>query len=227
MPYLANRIEICVAETQKSGRGRFCRFWHSPFGQNIYLSLRYPFRKDVSKLEGLSLVCGLAVCRAVETTCRLPFPVFIKWPNDVMCKNKKLAGVLIEIHPSTSKFCSAIVGVGLNANMKNDLERIISQNWTSLVNLTEIYQDRNRLCSSLINNLVHYLEHFSRYGFSFFQSLWKKKDYLFNKPLCLIESSKNQFSGIGAGVNEKGNLILKLTDGLQKSFFSGETNLIK
>ncbi len=221
-----NKLAICISEMQTKGKGCFHRQWHSPFGQNIYLSLKYSFNKDISELAGLSLVCGLAVCRTIETICHLSLPIFIKWPNDIICDNKKLAGILIEIQAETHGFCSVIIGIGLNVNMQNDTDQKINHDWTSLINLTEAYHDRNELCTALINYLMHYLEAFEKHGFSFFQNPWQKKDYLFNKSLNL-RSSQKEFQGIGAGINEQGNLILKLTDGFQKAFSSGDATLMK
>ena len=226
VPYL-NKIVICIAEMQTKGKGRFYRSWHSPFGQNIYLSLRYFFNKNISELLGLSLVCGLAVCRAIEIACHLSLPIFIKWPNDIMCGNKKLAGILVEIQAETHGFYSVIIGIGLNVNMQDDIKKKQNQDWTSLIHLTETYQNRNKLCTILINNLVHHLKDFEKYGLGFFQKLWEEKDYLFNKSLHLIKSSQNEFYGIGAGINEQGNLVLTLTDGSQKAFSSGDTILMK
>ncbi|WP_244896911.1 biotin--[acetyl-CoA-carboxylase] ligase [Candidatus Coxiella mudrowiae] len=219
-----NKLAICISEMQTKGKGRFYRPWHSPFGQNIYLSLKYSFDKDISELAGLSLVCGLVVCRTIETICHLSLPIFIKWPNDIICDNKKLAGILIEIQAETHEFCSVIIGIGLNVNMQNDADQKINKDWTSLINLTEAYYDRNKLCTALINYLIHYLETFEKHGFRFFQNPWREKDYLFNKFLSL-KSNQNEFQGIGAGINEKGNLILKLTDGFQKAFSSGDATL--
>lgn len=222
-----NELVICIAEMQIKGKGRFCRSWYSPFGQNIYLSLRYSFDKNIIELTGLSLVCGLAVCYTIEKICCLSLPIFIKWPNDIICENKKLAGILIEIQSETHGFCLAIIGVGLNVNMQSDVKKKIDQDWTSLINVTKTYQDRNVLCTELIKNLISYLEDFEKHGLIFFRNLWKEKDYLFNKSLHLMKSNQKEFHGIGAGINEQGNLILKLTGGFQKAFSSGEVTLMK
>src|SRR5262245_54307275 len=58
--------EICLAESQTQGKGRMGRNWHSPFGQNLYLSCLYVFEKGLNKLAGLSLVVGLAVINALK-----------------------------------------------------------------------------------------------------------------------------------------------------------------
>lgn len=108
----------CIAETQTQGRGRFNRNWHSPKGENIYLSLSYYFNKSVQALSGLSLMVGLSVCKAIEAVCELPVPLMVKWPNDIMACQKKLGGILIEIYQTQATSCQVIIGIGLNVNME-------------------------------------------------------------------------------------------------------------
>ena len=57
---------ICIAEHQTRGRGRFSREWYSPFGKNIYFSMQYSIKQDISQLGGLSLAVGTIVCKAIE-----------------------------------------------------------------------------------------------------------------------------------------------------------------
>ncbi|QTS83923.1 biotin--[acetyl-CoA-carboxylase] ligase [Coxiella endosymbiont of Amblyomma nuttalli] len=218
----SNKLHICTAEMQTHGKGRFKRKWYSPFGQNIYLSLKYLFNKDISALTGLSLVCGMAVCNAIETVCHIPKDILMKWPNDIICDDKKLSGILIEIiETETHGSCSVIIGIGLNVNMDTD-----NDNWTSIKKLTGFYQDRNQLCSALINRLVDNLSRFEKEEFNPFLTLWKKRDYLFKKQMRL-RSGQREFYGEGVGINEKGHLLLQLSDGSQKVFSSGDTTLLK
>ena len=88
---------VCIAEMQTKGRGRFDRLWHSPHFENVYFSLCYRFKKTVQALSGLSLIIGLAVCKTIETIIQLPDILFIKWPNDILIDEKKIAGILVEI----------------------------------------------------------------------------------------------------------------------------------
>ena len=222
----SNKLHICAAEMQTHGKGRFQRRWHSPFGQNIYLSLKYVFNKNISALAGLSLVCGIAVCNAIEAVCQLPQDILIKWPNDIICDDKKLAGILIEIEVEARELYSVIIGIGLNTNMEANNHKKINQHYTSIKKLTGIYQDRNQLCSALINQLIDVLSSFEAEGFNPFLTFWKKRDYLFEKPVRL-KSGHREFYGKGAGINEQGCLLLQLSDGSQRVFFSGDTTLLK
>lgn len=180
----SQKLTACLAETQTQGKGRFQRRWYSPFGKNIYLSLKYIFNKDINALTGLSLVCGLAICDAIEKSCQLSNPIFIKWPNDIICNDQKLAGILIEVTAETNSLCSAIIGIGLNINMEHD-NNTITKRWISLKNLTTVDHDRNQLCATIINHLIDFVECFENRGFNYFLASWKKRDYLLDKQVRL------------------------------------------
>ena len=220
------KITVCLAETQTQGRGRFQRHWHSPFAQNIYISLLYPFNKDISELAGLSLVVGLAICKTLETCCELPKPLFVKWPNDVMYDDQKLAGSLIEIQAQTHDTCQVIIGIGLNVNMQLDPTKKIKQTWCSLKSSTNQFYDRNILAASLIDHVTDYLDRFALNGLKSFLNEWRTRDYLSNKPVHL-KSHHEELRGIGQGISELGHLLIKLNDNSIRAFSAGDTTLIK
>ncbi|MCX7125591.1 MAG: bifunctional biotin--[acetyl-CoA-carboxylase] ligase/biotin operon repressor BirA [Gammaproteobacteria bacterium] len=220
-----NKVKICVAEMQTKGRGRLNRQWHSPFGQNIYFSLRCSFQKDMSELSGLSLVTGLAVCNAITSITHAD-NLAVKWPNDIFVDQQKIAGILIDIDAGSNGFCNAIIGIGINVNMQNALKKEIDQPWNSLQKITGEYIDRNLLCAELINSLMNYLERFSKSGLSDFINEWKERDCLFGKSVALMSGQK-KIMGIGAGINAQGHLALKMPDKTEKTFFSGDATLLK
>lgn len=222
----SKRIKACIAEMQTQGRGRLNRQWHSPFGKNIYLSLLYPFQKDISELAGLSLVVSLALCRAIDIIIDQKEKMWIKWPNDLIVATQKVAGILIEIQGESNGFCQVIIGIGINVNMVDVSREVISQSWSSLQKLTGQYYDRNLLCAELMRQLLIYLERFSTFGLNDFSSEWQQRDALFGQALEVI-SGNQHYSGIGNGIDAQGHLLLKLADGSIKGFSSGDTTLRK
>src|SRR4051812_26234862 len=93
----SQQIEVCYAELQTNGRGRFGRKWESPYKKNIYLSIRLKFPGALSKYSSLALVVAMAVRHALQDHCgKESKNILIKWPNDILWKNKKLCGILIE-----------------------------------------------------------------------------------------------------------------------------------
>ncbi len=219
-------IQVCIAEMQSLGRGRLNRQWHSPFGQNIYLSLLYPFQKDISELSGLSLVVGLALCHAIETVIGTKEKIGIKWPNDMVVAAQKIAGILIEIQAESNGFCQAIIGIGINVNMQAADADKITQAWSSLQQLSGTYIDRNTICAELIRQLLLYLKRFSSSGLTVFIDEWQQRDVLYQQPVTVI-SGIQEYSGLGQGIDAHGHLLLKMTDGSVQSFASGDTTLKK
>jgi len=216
-----NQRQICISEMQTSGRGRMSRLWHSPFGKNIYMSYAYYFKKDISSLTGLSLVVSMAMLSAIKEI--IPnIDIKLKWPNDGMHNDCKLMGNLINLQAEANGSSVAIMGIGINVNMKHASE--ISQKWESLQSISNSYINRNSLCVALIHNLNAYLERFSKYGLRDFVIEWKNLDYLYNKDIYL---NNGEVTGIAKGINEQGNLLIKLNNGELKSFSCGDTSVRK
>ena len=105
-----------VAERQTAGRGRRGRAWVSPFGANLYCTLGISVRGGPKELEGLSLVVGLAVVRAIQSLGIAG--VGLKWPNDILLDGKKLAGILLELTGDPADLCSVAIGIGINGGFQ-------------------------------------------------------------------------------------------------------------
>jgi BirA family biotin operon repressor/biotin-[acetyl-CoA-carboxylase] ligase len=110
--------------TQTSGKGRLGRSWISHPHQALTFSVAYPFKKNISELSGLSLVCGLAVIKGISKASEISqedlkkLGLGLKWPNDIFFNNKKLAGVLLEggqLDATQSTWM--VIGIGINLCM--------------------------------------------------------------------------------------------------------------
>lgn len=216
---------ICIAEQQTKGQGRLGRSWHSPFAQNIYLSCRYAFQKDLSQLAGLSLAVAIAVIDALKSFCSLE-KLMVKWPNDIICQDKKLGGILIDVQAEANGACSAIIGVGINVNMLEDERHQITQDWVSFRKILGEQVDRNKICISLINHLLSCLEQFANNGFHRFIDAWANLDYLVGREVAL-KTPEGEMIGTAQGIDGLGNLLLELSGGAVRAFSSGDTSIIK
>lgn len=219
----ANHLpQLYLAEQQTAGRGRLGRSWASPFAQNIYASLSYPFACDISQLAGLSLVVGLAVVHALE---RFGLRhLALKWPNDVYLGDKKLAGILIAVRSDCQSLCQAVMGMGINVNMQSDKARQINKPWTSLYHQLGRYVDRNDLLELLVPTLLNYLSEFAAKGFAHFIPEWNQLDYLHGKPVTL-KAAKHAIAGHAFGVTPQGSLQLQLPDGSIETFSAGDVTV--
>ena len=202
------------------GRGQFAREWHSPAG-SIYLSLAYPFDKSLS-LNALSLVAGISVCDAIDHSYALNSALKVKWPNDIMADNKKLAGILVEIEQSKSHNI-AIIGIGLNVVLPDSAS--INQPAHALQALTNDEIDYNNLVANTINSLMSAISTYQISDLSGFINAWNKRDYLHDKAISVI-SGANSYIGTGAGITPEGQIIVRMEDGSENSFASASVKIM-
>lgn len=219
----ASSPHICLAEHQTNGRGRLGRSWSSPFGRNIYCSISYVFNKDISEMAGLSLVVGILTAKALEVVDQR-FKPRLKWPNDIFMDGKKVGGILIDLMAEANGTCKAILGIGLNVNMKDVLLKDV-ENWTCLEEVIGKKLDRNEVAGEMINSLLKGMETFAHQGLAAFLPDWKRLDLLDNQKVTLT-SGPDVYTGFAKGISPQGYLTLELPQGL-KQFSYGDTHLFK
>jgi BirA family biotin operon repressor/biotin-[acetyl-CoA-carboxylase] ligase len=218
------KISVCCAEKQLQGRGRFGRHWHSPFGENIYLSTRWYFSKDLSSLSCLSLVVSLVILETVH--CFLDSPsVMIKWPNDLIWQNKKLSGSLIEIQAESRGLVEVIIGIGLNVNTdtKHQKENV-DKPWCSMYEITKQHFNRNQIIAKLLSNLYEKLDLFDQFGFDYFLNDWEQYDALYGQEISLSTHS-GSYRGQALGINATGQLKIQNQQEGIDLYSSGDTTL--
>jgi len=215
-----NSGQVCVAEMQTSGKGRRGRTWVSPFAQNIYLSLSWTFFLAPAQLSGLSLVIGIAVCRALELFGLKG--IALKWPNDVLSNNKKLAGILVEVFGEQEGPSHTVIGLGLNVSMSSK-QSGIDQPWVSLDALSDKPISRNKLVVALVEQITLAIKTFEQRGMVFFMEAWKNRDLYYNQEV-VISSAHQKLFGIYKGIDVSGAMLLETADGLQR-LFGGEVSL--
>lgn len=218
-------MRVCLAEQQTAGKGRLGRMWYSPFGANIYCSILWQLSKDASELAGFSLIVGLAVIEALKAY-GLSLPLQLKWPNDVMCDNKKIAGILIEVLGVPNQNTQLVIGVGLNVNMRAKTKVPIQQSWTSLAEITNTWHNRNQIAGLLVKYISSMVHTFLQKGFTPFLPLWEQHDYLRGKSITLQQLNQN-YTGKVLGIDHAGNLLLEQADGQVQPFAIGEATLCK
>ena len=214
-----HEFRVCMSERQTAGRGRRGREWVSPFARNIYLSLATLFQGGFAGLEGLSLVVGVAVVRALASLGVEGLE--LKWPNDIWLQGKKLGGVLIELQGEVQSACKVVIGIGLNVRMLPD-EVAIDQAWTSLAQVEEIPGGgRSRIAGALIDSLVDTLDRFACEGLSSWLPAWQELDALKGRQ---VRTLPEQFQGVALGVDEAGAYCIETEAGIRK-VNSGELSL--
>jgi BirA family biotin operon repressor/biotin-[acetyl-CoA-carboxylase] ligase len=102
---------VVIAGSQTSGRGRYGRTWYSPPGLGIYVSTLLRPGGEPRGLVRYSLAAALAGCETIRQT---GLPAEIRWPNDIVHKGRKLAGVLVESRTIGQKLRGVLIGFGIN-----------------------------------------------------------------------------------------------------------------
>ena len=220
---LPSTLSCCVAETQTAGRGRFGRHWHSPFGEHIYCSFRWPYQGKLSALSGLSLVVSLAIL-AMLNSLSIADDIQIKWPNDLLWHGKKLCGTLIEMVGEHNQRLDVIIGIGLNVNSVIPPSPGLVNPWCSLIDITGKKLDRNELIGRLINQLQQHLAQFITDGFAAFMARWQRVDYLYDQMITVLHHT-DIIEGRAKGVNAVGQLRLVDKRGAIQELSSGDTSL--
>ncbi|WP_283181877.1 bifunctional biotin--[acetyl-CoA-carboxylase] ligase/biotin operon repressor BirA [Pseudomonas svalbardensis] len=210
---------LVLAERQTAGRGRRGRKWASPFAENIYYSLVLRIEGGMRQLEGLSLVVGLAVMQALR---ELGISgAGLKWPNDVLVGQKKIAGILLELVGDPADVCHVVLGVGINVNMQITDE--VDQQWTSMRLESGKVFDRNHLVGDLGAMLQAYLSRHQVDGFSAIHAEWEQNHLWQGRAVSLI-AGVNHIDGEVLGIDSQGALRLKV-GGVEKVFSGGELSL--
>ncbi len=212
-------ISVVATEFQTRGRGRRGQQWHSGLGDGLTFSLLWQFQKGARFLSGLSLAIGVAIIRTLESLGIRD--VALKWPNDVMFHFRKLAGILIELRGDALGPTFAVIGVGMNLKLSNNIKSTIDQNTTDLFSVTGKTPDRNKLMARLLTELAIVLRKFENQGFKPFRNEWSDHHGFENKPVTLHLPDGSIQKGVVQGVTNDGSLLLQTLAGTR--CFSGGT----
>lgn len=212
---------IVLAEHQTAGRGRQGRQWYSPFGANLYCSVLWRFSQAHADIPGLGLVIGVAIARALHDW--QVSGIQLKWPNDVLCQGRKLAGILIEMQGEMSGPYAVVIGIGINVNMPQGAAQQIDQSWIDLHQAGMTNLSRNQLAAHILDNVFTALTQFTASGLTSFLAEWRDLDRFRDQPVTLHLPDK-QLHGIARGIDERGALLLEQQSQLQR-YYSGDVRL--
>ncbi|MGZ3182566.1 MAG: biotin--[acetyl-CoA-carboxylase] ligase [Telluria sp.] len=210
---------LLAAEAQTAGRGRAGRSWLSAPGSSLTFSLAWRFAQGPAALAGLPLAVGVALA---EKLAELGVPVELKWPNDVLKDGAKLAGILIETAAAPGGGTWAIIGIGLNLALPDELEARIGNAAASAAWLARM--DRNELLARLLDALHAMLVRFETEGFTAFCARWNRLHAWQGHAVTILDRGTVLHQGRAAGVDERGQLLLD-TDQGRVAVLSGDVSL--
>lgn len=194
---------LIIAQEQTSAYGRMKREWSSQNGGLWFSFLLAPkIRPD--EISKLSLVAGMAINRVLKEFYLTDSK--IKWTNDILIDNKKIAGILIEISAEQDKVNWVAVGIGINLN--NDLPENLTHISTSLKKVLKRNVSRKEFLGLFIKTFENLYFDFQKNGFSKFFKEYNKNIAYMNLPVK-VDTGFDIIKGVNKGVDEEGKLILK------------------
>ncbi|MDP4963184.1 MAG: biotin--[acetyl-CoA-carboxylase] ligase [Opitutales bacterium] len=216
-----------LARTQKAGRGRLGRKWHSAPSGNLYLSLAFRPFIPPDRLKPFTLWMGLALCAHVEKS--LGLKLGLKWPNDLQAPDgRKVAGMLTEARLDADSVRELVFGVGLNlTGAPKDFPADLRASAGSLEAALGAPLDLNREAAGVIAALFRAWEQFEEGTWSrSFRKLWSHHDVLAGKSVR-VGLRGDPVAGIVDGIDDEGSLILRTGGGRRAIVSSGEVTLRK
>ena len=204
-----------VADLQRAGRGRQGHSWVAPSGLALLVSV--VLRPPIDVLPKMPLLAGLAVAGGIEAVAGIAPD--LKWPNDVLLRDQKVAGVLLE-RPGNA---ALLVGIGVNVNQA---PADLPVGATSLaVELGEPVE-REDLLAAILNDLSNAYERADREGVQWIVPAWRSRSSMIGQRVRLSYRG-NAVEGIARGITEEGALQVEAADGRQLEVIAGEVQGIR
>lgn len=203
---LSNDGLVVFAEHQTKARGRLGRDWISEQNQNITFSiLVYP---DQEMLNQLTILSSVIIARFLESIQLNPQ---IKWPNDVLVNNKKIAGILVESLYQENNPTSAIIGIGLNVDYFPSVELTNGKTATSISHELGHTIDRSIIIINLLKqfNSFYTKEHSWESIFEY----WNQHLITLGQNITIQTNNQIQITGIAECVNQSGALQVRKENG--------------
>ena len=215
--------EVLLAEHQTAGRGRRGRTWLAPPGGAICLSLSWTFAAVPADLGALSLVIGVCALRALAG---LGVAAALKWPNDLLVGDKKLAGVLIELRAETAGPACVVIGIGLNVALGHELLQQIAALGLAATDLKSAgvaAPARNRAAAALVSACLDGLTAFAAQGLKPFIEEWRRADALAGRAVE-VNAADGVAQGVARGVDVHGALLIETRAGVRR-FIAGDVTV--
>lgn len=227
---LAQEGTVIMAEHQTSGKGRLERSWEAPPGKALLLSiLLYPRSKpEWSQLIGLMI--SLAVfdslqqffAAGADASGKIRQALKLKWPNDILVDNRKICGILSESGISRDGRRFIVAGIGLNVNQTpEDFPANLKSIATSVAILAGRSVSRDIVLRLLLDTIETYYNRLNSQGIDWLIPAWMDRAVIIGKRL-VVRQHDGMISGICAGMEKDGSLLIQLENGVIEKVYSGD-----
>ena len=212
---------VVCAEAQSKGRGRLGRAWTSPKGKGLYFSFVLRPHLPLNQLAQLTLMSAVAVAEAIENISDLK--PLIKWPNDILLDNHKLAGILTELRAESDQVKFVVVGIGLNIN--TSLHHMPSGS-SSLKAAAGSGFERTEVFRAILRSIEKWYIKLTHHEFALVMDEWKKRSATLNKRVRITDSA-GMIEGQAIDLDEDGALLIRKDNGLIVKKSAGDVFLLR
>jgi len=212
---------LVVADQQTKGRGRLGRAWvTNPGAALAFTVVVRPSKAEQEQLALFSPLAGLAVCQALLD---LNLPAEIKWPNDVLLARRKTCGILAESSWQGNLLHAVVIGVGINV-APDSIPPSDQVQFPATCVEEQLGQAVDRW-SLLRDVMTRFFEWRQKLGTAPFFDAWGERLAFKGETVQLLHAGNESISGLLIGVDEQGNLRVRLADGNEKRVSVGDVHL--
>lgn len=217
---------VVIADSQTKGRGRLGRTWVSPPKSNIYMSIILRLGLQPKDATLLTIMAGVACAIAIRNITRLE--VKIKWPNDLIASGKKLGGILTEMKSEPTRIIFAVVGIGINVNIKvADFPPDIQSIATSIREELGEIKSRTLIAAEILKEIEQWYKVMISNGKEQLLDECRRLSSILGREVSITTDTET-FTGIAQDIDDGGMLILRLPSGaLLKKIHSGDVALLR
>lgn len=202
---------VLLAEEQTHGRGRKQRIWFSLPEQSLTFSILLNKKISLQKVNLLNLAAAVAVAQAIENLFQLK--INLKWPNDVLIQNKKVAGILLESSIKGEQLKKLVIGIGINVNQPF-FKGSFSLTPTSIRLEFGKIVSREKLLCEILNIFEEIINGFPNNETKVL-NYWREKCRMIGEKIIVTEENVEKF-GVFDDIDENGFLLLRTTNGIEK-----------
>jgi BirA family biotin operon repressor/biotin-[acetyl-CoA-carboxylase] ligase len=216
---------VVLADQQLRGRGRGSRSWHSPAGVGIYCSIVLRPKMAAAKAQLITLMAGVSIVKAIAL--RTGLSPRLKWPNDILINDKKVAGILLESKVSGVQIGYSVIGFGINVNNRSaDISEDIRVSASSLLMELKKLVDRSTLVIAIFSELEGLYHRFQREDFPVILEQWRHYSSTLGQRVRIWQGDKAT-DGIALDLTEDGGLLMKVEGGKQIVIHAGDVEHLK
>jgi BirA family transcriptional regulator, biotin operon repressor / biotin---[acetyl-CoA-carboxylase] ligase len=222
---LAHKIEaegtVILAEKQNKGKGRLSRQWYSPRSGGIYMSVI--LRPDMTPFQApvITLMAAVSLAQAIRETS--PARALIKWPNDIIINDKKVAGILTEMEAEADRVRFIVLGIGINVNTRLPA---LPHTASSIAHMTGKPVSRRALLIALIERLDRNYNTLNRSGFSEIRLQWKGLSSTLGQRVR-ANCMRKTIEGTASDIDIDGALKIRMDNGFYERVFAGDLIILR